>query len=149
MVRDKNVKLMTRMAIYEKNAGKYEIPMTGYFKGDYVRLNVLKSIVGGTVAFAMALVLGILYKAEYILANVMKMDYKQIGLKIIVVYLVWIALYWLIARIVYARRYERARKNIINYNQDLKRLQEETKKMEVKQGIPKGGVVINDDFMDF
>ena len=89
MVRDKNVKLMTRMAIYEKNAGKYEIPMTGYFKGDYVRLNVLKSIVGGTVAFAMALVLGILYKAEYILANVMKMDYKQIGLKIIVVYLVW------------------------------------------------------------
>lgn len=149
MVREKNVKLMTKMAIYEKNAGKNEIPMTGYFKGDYVRMNTLKSIVGGTVAFAMALELVLLYKAEYILANVMKMDYKQLGMKALIIYLIWIVLYWFVARIVYARRYEKARKNIIQYNQNLKSLQEETKKMEVKTGIPKGGVVINDDFMDF
>ena len=149
MVREKNVKLMTKMAIYEKNAGKNEIPMTGYFKGDYVRMNTLKSIVGGTVAFVMALALVVLYKAEYILANIMKVDYKQLGIKALIVYLVWIVLYWFVARIVYARRYEKARKSIIQYNQNLKSLQEETKKMEVKTGIPKGGVVINDDFMDF
>lgn len=149
MVREKNVKLMTKIAIYEKNAGKHEIPMTGYFKGDYVRMNTLKSVVGGTVAFAFSVMLVVLYKAEYILANIMKMDFKQLGLKVLFIYFVWIFLYWLIARIVYAKRYEKARKNIINYNQDLKKLQEEAKKGEVKTAIPKGGVVIGDDFMDF
>lgn len=149
MVREKNVKIMTQIAIYEKRAGKQEIPMTGYFKGDYVRMNTLKSVVGGTVAFALILALIVLYKAEYILANIMKMDYKQLGMKALFIYVAWIFLYWLVARIVYARRYEKARKHIINYNQNLKRLQEETKKMEVKTVIPKGGVVIGDDFMDF
>lgn len=149
MVREKNVKLMTKIAIYEKNEGKKEIPMTEYFKGDYVRLNSLKSVIGGTIAFALVVMLAVLYKAEYFLANIMKVDYKQIGVKVILVYFVWIVLYWLIARIYYARTYEKARKHIISYNQQLKKLQEEAKKDEVKTVIPKGGVVIGDDFMDF
>lgn len=149
MVREKNVKLMTKMAIYEKNAGRQEIPMTGYFKGDYVRMKTLKSVVGGSIAFVMIVILGILYKAEYLLENIMKLDYKQVGMKILVVYIVWVLIYWLIARLLYARQYENARHNIIEYNQNLKRLQEEIEKVKVKTGIPKGGIVINDDFMDF
>lgn len=149
MVREKNVKLMTKMAIYEKNAGRQEISMTGYFKGDYVRMKTLKSVVGGSIAFVMIVMLGILYKAEYLLENIMKLDYKQVGMKILVVYIVWVLIYWLIARLLYARQYENARHNIIEYNQNLKRLQEEIEKVKVKTGIPKGGIVINDDFMDF
>ncbi|MGN0437856.1 MAG: hypothetical protein ACI4F4_04975 [Lachnospiraceae bacterium] len=149
MVHEKNVKLMTKMAIYEKNEGKYQIPMTGFFRGDYVRMNTLKSVVGGTVAFFLVVILVVLYKAEFILANIMKMDYKKIGMEVLCIYAVVFVLYWLLARIIYMRRYEKARKNIIEYNQNLKSLQEEMKKLEVKTGIPKGGIVINDDFMDF
>lgn len=146
MVREENVKLMSKIAIYEKHKGKTEIPMNTFYKGDYVRLNSLKSMVSATIAFIMIFALVVVYKLDYILLNVLKMDYKKLGIQILVIYLLWIFLYWLIARILYAKRYEDSRSNIIMYNHHLKKLQEETKKEAV---LPKGGVVINDDFIDF
>ena len=146
MVREENVKLMSRIAIYERREGKTEIPMSSYYKSDYVRLNTLKSIVSATVAFALVIALVAVYNMDYLLANIFKFDYKQLGFGILLLYIVWIFLYWLVARILYAKRYEDARSNIIIYNHRLKKLQEESRKEVVKA---KGGVVINDDFIDF
>ena len=146
MVREENVKLMSKIAIYEKREGKTEIPMNAFYKGDYVRLNSLKAVVSATVVFVLAAVLVVVYKLEYILANILKMDYKKLAILILAVYVIWIFLYWLIARIIYAKRYEASRSNIIIYNHNLKKLQEETRKEVVKA---KGGVVIGDDFIDF
>lgn len=146
MVREENVKLMTKIAIYEKHKGKTEIPMNTFYKGDYVRLNSLKAMVSATITFVLIFALIVVYKLDYILANVLKLDYKQIGFQILLVYGLWIFLYWMIARIIYAKRYENTRPNIIIYNHHLKKLQEESIKETVR---PKGGVVIGDDFIDF
>ena len=146
MVREENVKLMSKIAIYEKRKGKTEIPMNAYYKGDYVRLNSLKAVVSATVVFVLVAALVIVHKLEYILANVLKMDYKKLVILILAVYGIWIFLYWLIARIIYANRYVASRSNIIIYNHNLKKLQEENRKEVVKT---KGGVVIGDDFIDF
>lgn len=146
MVREENVKLMSKIAIYEKRDGKTEIPMNAFYKGDYVRLNSLKAVVSATVVFVLAAALVIVYKLEYILANILKMDYKKLAILILAVYVIWIFMYWLIARIIYSKRYEASRSNIIIYNHNLKKLQEETRKEVVKT---KGGVVIGDDFIDF
>ena len=64
----------------------------------------------------------------------------------LIIYVCFISIYWLIARIVYAVRYEKARPDIIIYNHDLKKLREISEKEVVKS---KGGVVIHDDFIDF
>ena len=149
MVREKNVKVMTRLALYEKNQGKTEIPMTEYSKGDYVRLNILKSIVAATIAFLCIVALVAVYRAEYLLSHVMQIDYKNLGIRILAVYVIWILIYWVIARLFYSRKYEKARPKIIIYNHNLKKLLEITQKEEVKTAIPKGGVVIDDDFIDF
>lgn len=146
MVREENVKLMSKIAIYEKRDGKAEIPMSGYYKSDYVRLNVLKSIVSATVVFVIVAAVIVMYKLDYILANLFKVDYKSLGMGILLLYMVWIGIYWLVARILYAIRYEKARPNIIEYNHNLKRLQEESQK-EIWKAMK--GVVINDDFIDF
>lgn len=146
MVREENVKLMSRIAIYEKNKGKTEIPMNGFYKGDYVRLNSLKTVISATIAFVLIFALGVIYKLDYILANVLKLDYKKIAAAVILIYVFWIFVYWLIARIFYTKKYENARPNIIIYNHNLKKLQEEAGKEVVKT---KGGVGIGDDFIDF
>ena len=65
---------------------------------------------------------------------------------IALIYCVWILMYWLIARIIYAKRYEDSRSNIIIYNHHLKKLQEEEDKKVMKA---KGGMGIGDDFIDF
>lgn len=146
MVREENVKLMTKIALYEKNKGKTEIPMNAYYKGDYVRLNSLKAMLSATVAYVLMVALVVVYQMEYILANVLRIEYIRLGIYIGIGYFLWIFLYWLIARVVYAKRYEDSRSNIIIYNHDLKKLQEQMRKETI---IPKGGVVINDDFIDF
>lgn len=146
MVREENVRLMTKIAIYEKHQGKTEIPMNEYYKGDYVRINTLKSVASATFVFVLILALGVLYKIDYLLANITKMDHKRLAAIIVLVYLVWSAMYWLIARILYAKRYEASRSNIIIYNHNLKKLVEESGKKYVKA---KGGVGIGDNFIDF
>ena len=146
MVQEEKVKLMTRIAIYEKHEGKTEIPMNTFYKADYVRLNALKTIVSATIVYILVAVLVAVYQVEYILANILKVDYKKLLTVLLLVYAVWVFLYWLIARILYAKRYEDARSNIIIYNHRLKKIQENTEKEVVKT---KRGVVVGDDFIDF
>lgn len=146
MVQEEKVKLMTRIAIYEKHEGKTEIPMNTFYKADYVRLNALKTIVSATVVYVLVAALVAVYQVEYILANILKVDYKKLLTVLLLVYAVWVFMYWLIARILYAKRYEDARSNIIIYNHRLKKLQEKTGKEVVKT---KRGVVVGDDFIDF
>ncbi len=146
MVREEDVKLMSRIAIYEKREGKTQIPINSYYRSDYIRLNVLKTIVYATIAFALLFAIVVVYKLDFILANVLKLDYKRLGIALFTVYAVWVFIYWVIARILFARRYEAARPNILIYNHRLKKLQEEKQKEVVKA---KGGVVIDDDFIDF
>lgn len=146
MVREEKVKLMTKIAIYEKHQGKTEIPMHEYYKGDYVRIHTLKAVVFATAAFAIILALLAVYKLDYILENVIKIDYRRTAIIIGLAYAVWILVYWLSARILYAKRYENSRSNIIIYNHHLKKLQEESGRKVVKT---KGGVGIGDSFIDF
>ena len=146
MVREEKVKLMTKIAIYEKHQGKTEIPMHEYYKGDYVRIHTLKAVIFATAAFAIILALLAVYKLDYILANVIKIDYRRTAIIIGLIYAVWILVYWLSARILYAKRYENSRSNIIIYNHHLKKLQEESGKKVVRT---KGGVGIGDSFIDF
>lgn len=146
MVREENVKLMSRIAIYEKRNGKTEIPMHCYYKADYVRLNALKAVVYATIAFVLLAAIVVVYRLDDILKNILKYDYKKLVIGVLLLYGVWVFLYWLIARIVYSRKYENSRSNIIIYNHNLKKLQEEAQKDVVKA---KGGVVIDDGFIDF
>ncbi|MBR1865906.1 MAG: hypothetical protein IJ801_05305 [Lachnospiraceae bacterium] len=146
MVREEDVKLMSRIAIYEKRQGRSEIPVNSFYKGDYVRLNALKNVVSATITFVLTATITIAYKLDYILANVLKLDYKRLGMILLAVYAVWVCVYWLIARVLYAKRYEDARPNILIYNHRLKKLQEARQKETVKA---KGGVVLSDDFTDF
>ena len=146
MVREESVKLMAKIAINEKHKGRTEIPMNEYYKGDYVRVNTLKTIVSATISFVTILAVWVLYKLDYLLANILKMDYKRLAVLIALIYCVWILMYWLIARIIYAKRYEDSRSNIIIYNHHLKKLQEEEDKKVMKA---KGGMGIGDDFIDF
>lgn len=146
MVREENVKLMSRIAIYEKRKGKTEIPMHCYYKADYVRLNTLKTVVYATIAFVLLAAMIVVYRLDDILSNVLKYNYKKLAAVILLIYGVWIFVYWLIARIIYARKYENSRSDIIIYNHNLKKLQEEAEKEVVKA---KGGVVIDDGFIDF
>ena len=62
LLNENKIKMMTKMAIYEKNEGKSMLKTAKYFKGDYIAFGVLKTVIATTFA-------GVILLAMYFLCN--------------------------------------------------------------------------------
>ena len=60
MLNEERIKLMTKMASYEANEGKKNVSIGSYFRGDYIGLQVVKSVLNATVAFLIVFAMFIL-----------------------------------------------------------------------------------------
>lgn len=122
MLDENRIKLMTRMASYESTEGKKTIPITGYFRGDYVSFHVVKAAIGATISFALIVGLYIYYHLESLIADIYKMDFMTVGKSLVTAYALMVGGYAFIAYIIYSVRYERARKSLHSYYSALRRL---------------------------
>ena len=116
------VKLMTRMASFEASEGKQAIRICNYFRSDYVVLNVVRSIVGSTIAFFVILGLYIYYNIDKLLQDIYSMDLIETGKTLITWYIVFVGVFALASYVVYSFRYDKAKKNIKDYNSALRTL---------------------------
>ena len=114
------VKLMTRMASFEANEGKQAIRICNYFRSDYVILNVVRSIVGSTIAYFLILGLYIYYNIDKLLQDIYSMDLVETGQMLLTRYIIFVGVFALIAYVVYSFRYDKARKSIKDYNNALR-----------------------------
>lgn len=137
MVNEDKVKLMTKLAIYESTKGKKQLNISKYYKRDYVRYNMFKTAVTATLAFFMILGGYILINAEELLLKLNEMDLLHEAIKLGIIYAVFVIGYMVIARLVYARKYEKVKPDVIIYNHNLKKLKEmydkEEKELEEKR----------------
>ena len=122
MLNEERIKLMTKMACYESNEGKKNVAIGNYFRGDYIGLQVIKSIISGTIAFAIIFAMFIFYDFEVFMADIYKMDLLEFGKSVIIDYLIFIVVYALISYGVYTYRYTRARRSLKIYYNNLKKL---------------------------
>ncbi|MBQ2406897.1 MAG: hypothetical protein IIW54_04075 [Lachnospiraceae bacterium] len=122
MLNEERVKLMTKMASYEANEGKRNVSIGSYFRGDYIGLQVMKSVISATVAFVIVFALFVLYDFEVFMADIYKMDLMDFGKKVIIYYLVFVLIYAIISYIVYMTRYGEAKRSLKIYFNNLKKL---------------------------
>ncbi len=122
MLNNNKIRLMTKLAVYESKEGKEDIRLSKYFKTDYVRYQVLKSIICATIGYVLILVLIFMYKSEYIIKNAITLDYKTIGTYILGFYVMVIAIYGLASIIGFSLKYDQSRKKLSRYFKLLKRL---------------------------
>ena len=122
MLNEERVKLMTKMASYEANEGKRNVSIGSYFRGDYIGLQVMKSVISATVAFVIVFALFVLYDFEVFMADIYKMDLMDFGKKVIIYYLVFVLIYAIISYIVYMTRYGEAKRSLKIYINNLKKL---------------------------
>ena len=64
MLNEDKVKLMTRMAIYEKRKGKKVMKLTKYFQSDYVSFYMIKTAAAVTMAYLIVAACYVLYYIE-------------------------------------------------------------------------------------
>lgn len=122
MLNKERIRLMTRMAAYEERQGRKDIAISGYFRGDYISFQLLKSAIYATVGFALAVAMYVLYNMETFLEDFYKMDILEFLKDILSKYCLVLAIYLVISYFVYSYRYYRARRHVKQYNQLLRAL---------------------------
>ena len=122
MVDEKKVSLMTKLEIYEREQQNKSIPMSRFYKTDYVRYNVLKTIVAATFAYWLVVGIYIFMQFEDILAKLNEIDYFDLVYKVLITYVLFCVAYFFFATIVYYVRYELARPGLTEYNSNLRDL---------------------------
>ena len=123
IVKDK-VSLMSKMAIFEKSPkGKAVLRDISYFRADRIRWDLLKTGASVTVGYALVLGLIILYNLEYLIKNATTLNYKDIGIKTLGVYLVVMVVYLVFTFLYSTYRYGKSRKKFLKYNKLLSKLE--------------------------
>ncbi len=122
MLNNEKIRLMTRMASFDEVEGKKDIAVNGYFRGDYICFQVIKSAIYGTVGFGVVLALYLLYNLESFLADIYKMDMMAFAKDWLTKYVIVLLIYLVISYFVYAFRFSRSKRRIRAYQQQLKQL---------------------------
>lgn len=122
MLNEERVILMTKMASYEEHEGKENMKIGKYFRGDYIAVQVLKSIFSATVAFALIFALYVLYDFEVFMQDLYKIDLVSFAKTLLTYYGIAVVVYAAFSYGIYAYRYSKARKSLKLYHQNLKKL---------------------------
>ena len=70
MLDKKKIRLMTRVAIYDKEYGQEDLRITGYYQKDYVSLNVWVTLIWVTVGFFLTAALLFMSSGESIVEGI-------------------------------------------------------------------------------
>ncbi len=122
MLNDRKIRLMTKLALYERKEGKEDIKLSKYYRTDYVRLQVLKTVVAVTFSYILILLLIAIYKLEYLIDQAVVLDYAGIGKMILGIYIVVLTAFVLAVLVGYSIKYRKSRKKLSKYFRMLKRL---------------------------
>lgn len=122
MLNEERVILMTKLASFEKGEGKRSMAVGKYFRGDYISLHLLKTVINGTIAFIIGFGLYLLYYFEELLANLYNIDFAVFARNVISDYVVFIVAYSLLTYVVFTCRFVKAKKSIRRYYHNLKKL---------------------------
>ena len=122
MLSQERIKLMTKMAAYEENEGKKYMSIGSYFRSDYMGMQVIRSVICGTLAFFLLAGLYVYYHFETMMQDIYKMDLLLLGRRVLFYYIVFIAAYSVITYVIYSFRYSRAKRSQKHYYYHLKQL---------------------------
>ena len=122
MLNEERIILMTHMASYEEHEGRKNVAIGSYFRGDYIGLQMLKSVINVTIAFFLVVALIIFYDFGTFMQDIYKTDLMELGKTIIKAYLVSMIIYVGISYAVYFHKYNQAKKSLRNYFNHLKQL---------------------------
>lgn len=123
LLNENKIKMMTKMAIYEKNDGKKMLKTAKYFKNDYVTLEILKTLVSTTMAYLVIVALYSLCKVDLLVVNMNTFDYAAMSKTVAGYYVALLVIFGIIAGLVYSRRFEQSRKDLKKYFSRLNKLE--------------------------
>ncbi len=115
MLSEEKLRLMIRLSNYESGQGKKDLYRTSFYRSDYIHLQVLKTVVAVTISLVLMLVFAMLYRADYLLTNVVSLNYPRIISMVVLIYLLLIFSFIGITIHTATHEYEESRKRVKIY----------------------------------
>lgn len=122
MINEEKVKIMTKIAMYQQGKGRRYLPVSKYYRSDYIGLALIKNFFLVTIGYALAIAAVAVYFGEYLMENIHKMNLVSMGIYIIVGYAVVLVVYSVLTYIQYSVRYYKAKKSVREYYSQLTEL---------------------------
>lgn len=122
MLNEERVILMTQMASYEGGEGKANVKIGNYFRSDYIALQLLKSILSGTIAYAVLFALYIFYDFEVFMQELYEIDLFAFAQNVLKYYLISVGIYVALTYVIFTYRYAKAKDSLKSYYHNLKKL---------------------------
>lgn len=123
MLNEERIRSMTKLAIYENNEGKKTIPLTHYYKSDYISKSMMKSFVYGTISFGIIFGMWMIYQMDNAKKSLFGGNLEEFIIQVIVMYLIFIILYLLITYLYAAITFSKSKKSIKKYQALLKKVE--------------------------
>lgn len=150
MLNEERIKLMTKLAIYEQKQGKQEIPMSRYYRGDYVSYHLILSAITATLGFVIALAVAVSCQLQYLIDHITTMDILAVGRNVLAIYVVFLAVFLGISYLYYSTKFDNTREELKKYNANLKQLCKMYQMEEkMKEESEMGGIDEHDDTFSF
>lgn len=122
MLDKKKIRLMARMAAYDKKNARQDLKISSYYKKDYVSLNTLISILWITVGYIIAAMLYVLCNVEFLIENLTITKLLLMGAIAVGIYLILLIIYCVCASGFYSAKHHKAKMRAKRYYRDLARL---------------------------
>lgn len=122
MLNEERIILMTQMASYEKGEGRKNVKIGNYFRSDYIAIQIIKSVIAATIAFAIVFALYIFYDFEAFMLDLYKMDLFAFAQNVLTYYAAAVLGYGILTYIICSWRYAKAKKSLKCYYHNLKKL---------------------------
>lgn len=122
MINKRKVRLMARTAMYEHREGNEIFPKAKYYKTDYVGLHMWTTAIAVTVAYLLIILLLATYNFEYLINHLTSLHYTALAVILIMSYTAMLAVFLIIAYIVFSYRYAQAESGVRLYRNRLHKI---------------------------
>lgn len=128
MLDKRKIRLMTKMAIYEKKYGKEDIKISGYYKKDYSSLNTWITLIWVSAGYLLAAALLVLCGADAILEGLTFLKLLVLIAIAAGAYFALLIIYGIGSGKFYRRKHTQAKQRVKKYYRDMSRLEKIYKK---------------------
>lgn len=122
MLNNEKVVLMTKLAIYEQGEGKKTIPVSKYYKGDYIGMRLLSSFIYANVAFVIGFALWFCMNGTRFLEDMTNFGMVKVIQPVVIVYVSFTVVYLIVSYIFYTYTFKSTRRSLKKYNKRLEQL---------------------------
>lgn len=133
MLNEKRVKHMVKLALYETKNGKEEIKASGFYKKDYVVVNVLRTAVWMTIGYVFLTILLLLSFMHMLVEDITMVKGIFLIVFIVVLYVGLLITYIFTSRRFYKEKHKRAYYHVKDFKENLEELETMYEKEDIDE----------------